>query len=305
MARPSFFSHPKFFALSARVGSKALAVGTMELLWSAAYSSGNPILGTAEVVELMADWKGEPGALADALVDVGLLDVESDRSDTENASDRSDTGCAPLGYTSRTKSAPLRIHDLTDHAPDYVRKRQAREEKRVRAARAKARRHHGSDRSKSGQRPPNGGQRPENGSTPTPTPTPTPVGEELRSSPIPLELSTEAPSEKKPRRGSPHVAIFEEEARAAGLTPALSRPDAVHLAEIRKQLGDDEVYRGVLHRYFRMNDKFLAGCGWAGRFVGSRLQALLNSASTRTADTPFPPTKPVGRKYADTPIVRI
>lgn len=118
----------------------------------------------------------------------------------------------------------------------------------------------------------------------------------------PLAVAGEA-SPKKTRKPAPHVAIFEEEARAAGLTPAVAEADAIQLAQARKKFPDDDGFRAGVRRYFQMQDKFLVENRWAGRFIGSRLQALLNPG--KTSDTAFPPTKPVGTKYADTPTVRL
>lgn len=142
----------------------------------------------------------------------------------------------------------------------------------------------------------------------TPPPSPSPplplvVGEELRSSPTPREPAKRATAKKKPRPPTAHVAIFEEEARAAGLIPAVAKADAIQLAEARKKFPDDDAFRAAVRRYLQLQDKFLVENSWAGRFIGSRLQALMNPG--RTSDTAFPPTKPIGTKYANTPTVRI
>jgi hypothetical protein len=88
-----------------------MAAGVLELIWNVAYQSGNPNVGAAEEVEFVADWKGEPLSLARALVACGFLD-ETDETKTE------------------TKS--LFVHDLGDHAPDYVASRYNREQERRR-----------------------------------------------------------------------------------------------------------------------------------------------------------------------------
>lgn len=103
MARPTLFTHRKFRALTRILGSKALAVGTLELLWAVANDSGDALLGSAEDVEMAADWHGEPHALVDALVRCQFLDKSR------------------KGYS---------VHDLWHHAPDYVIRRRQREQNR-------------------------------------------------------------------------------------------------------------------------------------------------------------------------------
>lgn len=106
MARPTLFTHRKFRALSVALKSQAMALGSLELLWHSAYESGDPLLGGPEEVEAAADWRGKKGRLSELLVTTGFLDQ------TE---------------------AGLEVHDLFDHAPDYVVKRAAREEARASA----------------------------------------------------------------------------------------------------------------------------------------------------------------------------
>jgi hypothetical protein len=114
MARPTLATHPKFFRLAALVGGRAVARGALELIWDAAYASGNPMVGDSISVEATADWRGERGVLADALVSSGFLDVvQPDAS----------------GGQMQT----FAVHDLEDHAPDYVLKRWDRERKRKEA----------------------------------------------------------------------------------------------------------------------------------------------------------------------------
>jgi len=97
MARPGLTKHPKFRRLAAMIGSKALALGSLEFLWSVAYESGDAVIGDAVDVELSAEWEGEPGRLAEALIACRFLDTLTDGA--------------------------LGVHDLMDHAPDYVRQR--------------------------------------------------------------------------------------------------------------------------------------------------------------------------------------
>lgn len=84
-------------------------------MWEAAYESGEDYVGTADDLEGLVGWTGEPGKLATALADAGAPEghgfieaIEADRS-------------SPV-------SVPrYRIHDLWHHAPEYVTKRRKRE----------------------------------------------------------------------------------------------------------------------------------------------------------------------------------
>ena len=71
MARPGLLQHRKFRRLARAVGSTALALGSLELVWSSAYESGDDYLGDEIDVESAAQWQGEPGALATALASAG------------------------------------------------------------------------------------------------------------------------------------------------------------------------------------------------------------------------------------------
>lgn len=103
MGRPGLTKHRKFARLSRLIGSRALARGCLELLWDASYESGDDLLGTVQDLEYQAGWEGQPGVLAQALIDAGFVDRDGDF---------------------------LRVHDLLDHAPDYVRRRLQRERQR-------------------------------------------------------------------------------------------------------------------------------------------------------------------------------
>lgn len=103
MARPNLYQHRKFLSLCAKLKNKALAIGSLELVWQVAYESGDPLIGDADTVEYAAGWQGEPGKLATALIDSGFIDVTDDG---------------------------LAIHDLEDHEPDYVKDRRRKERER-------------------------------------------------------------------------------------------------------------------------------------------------------------------------------
>lgn len=156
MARQTLFTHRKFLRLALALKSRALACGSLELLWNVAYQSGDPVIGAVAEVEFAADWKGKPGVLASALVESGFLD-------------RSETG-------------ELSVHHLYDHAPEYVKKRMDREDVRsqsgksirdVRSEAAKKRWHaNGNHLDTNGMQ--TGITTTANGTPPSPTPTPSP-----------------------------------------------------------------------------------------------------------------------------------
>jgi hypothetical protein len=71
-------------------------VGLLECMWQCGYESGNDLLGSSEDVELAAEWPGKAGSLFKALIETKFVDKRG------------------LTY---------HIHDLADHAPEYVKKR--------------------------------------------------------------------------------------------------------------------------------------------------------------------------------------
>lgn len=108
--RPTLLNHQKFKRLCAVLKiPKPHAVGYLELLWHSAYESGDPRIGDTLDVELACEWPGEPGQLAEALASCG--------------------GPGRSGFTDE-KDGIYTIHDLYDHAPDYVQKRARRESAR-------------------------------------------------------------------------------------------------------------------------------------------------------------------------------
>jgi hypothetical protein len=106
MARPGLRQHPKFRRLVHTLQEPAPHVlGYLEFIWSVGYEAGNPLLGDAVDVELAAEYPGTRGKLCKALLDVRLIDQLGD--------------------------GRYAIHDLMDHAPDYVRRRMEREAERA------------------------------------------------------------------------------------------------------------------------------------------------------------------------------
>lgn len=151
MARPGLQRNRKWPRLVRALGGEALARGSLELLWDVAYENGEEYLGDSDDVELAAKWQGPAGVLTKALLDAG--------------------GPGEPGFIEEHPEKPGRyiIHDLWDHAPDYVRKRRVREGERqtkgaeLAAMSPKPRRSSSSDRSLTGQSPPDGGHRPDDG----------------------------------------------------------------------------------------------------------------------------------------------
>lgn len=117
MARPGFGDHPKCINLEARLAERlpaklrplapALARGFMELLWEVAYRGGDPVIGHASTVERIVGWPFAAGELARMMANCG-------RSNQ-------------AGLLDEIESDVFAVHDLFDHAPDYVRKRLKRE----------------------------------------------------------------------------------------------------------------------------------------------------------------------------------
>lgn len=107
MARPNLFQHRKFRRLTRSLDGDAVrALGHLEFLWASAYEMGDDYVGDGTDVEASALWSGEAGRLVTALLDAGFLDPIEER---------------PGHY---------RIHNLWDHAPEYVLRRMRREHER-------------------------------------------------------------------------------------------------------------------------------------------------------------------------------
>jgi hypothetical protein len=104
MARPGLLTHRKFIRLARLLRSDALAYGHLGIIWDACYEAGDDNIGSAEDLEYLARWQGEAGLLASALLEAGFIDVDD--------------------------AAIHRVHDLYDHAPDYVQRRMEREHQR-------------------------------------------------------------------------------------------------------------------------------------------------------------------------------
>ena len=104
MALPGLTQHRKFGRLARALGSRVIAMGVLQLLWDHCYETVDADVGDVTDLAYVVDWTGEAADLAAALVDAGFVD----------------------------ESAPGRyyVHDLWDHAPEYVHKRRQRLEAR-------------------------------------------------------------------------------------------------------------------------------------------------------------------------------
>jgi hypothetical protein len=113
MGRPNLAGHRKFRRLARELDSDVIARGCLEFLWESAYENGSSYLGDKDDVELAARWKGEPGKLAQALLLAG--------------------GDGNAGFIEEVPGNPgqFAVHDLFQHASDYVQKRRDRELARI------------------------------------------------------------------------------------------------------------------------------------------------------------------------------
>ena len=110
MARPGLDKHPKFRRLMYILSdTRAHCRGYLECLWETAYESGNPRIGDSMDVELASDWHGEQGLLTKALANCG----------------------GELAGFIEEIDGVWHIHDLYDHAPEYVQRRMEREAQRT------------------------------------------------------------------------------------------------------------------------------------------------------------------------------
>jgi len=106
--RPTLLNHHKFRRLCLILGApKPAVIGYLELLWCSAYESGDPCIGDATDVELACEWDGAAGELTAALEKCG--------------------GLARSGFIDIDDDGIYSVHDLFDHAPEYVQKRAKRE----------------------------------------------------------------------------------------------------------------------------------------------------------------------------------
>ncbi len=169
VARPNLLRHRKFLRLVHMLAiPRPHVLGLLEMLWTSAYESGSELIGDRVDVELATEWSGEKGALAEALIAAGFVD------ETEGV-------CS--------------VHDLWDHAPDYVETRAKREaERRLKGESIASLRSEAGKRGAKvrwdGKRMANedGCQDPDGkrmANVPTPAPAPAPIPEKDRDPPLP------------------------------------------------------------------------------------------------------------------------
>jgi len=242
--------HRKFARLSRLLGSEVVARGTLELLWDVAYENGDELLGDAGDVEYLGKWGGESGKLAAALVESGFVDA----SDGDSS---------------------LRVHDLWDHAPDYVRKRRTRETERQ----AKGRKL----RSESGQCPPDGSQCPPNGRTRSPSPSPSPSPPPTQKKQEENLAGADAPVPLKPPANPRHKAVVD--LLVAAFTKELKAPyhfvGGKDAAAVKTLLGygeatDEEIGRRVrVHLADEFNRKQASIAWFVSRWVAAGAERVM------------------------------
>ena len=108
MARPTIFTHPKFRRLCHILSEPAPHVlGYLEFIWQVAYASGEARIGDALDVSLAAQYPGKPEVLVKAMLECGVG--------------------GRAGFLDETETGIFAVHDLLDHAPDYVHGRRQKE----------------------------------------------------------------------------------------------------------------------------------------------------------------------------------
>jgi len=96
----SLVRHPKFLELKFLLKIPACtAAGILELMWASAHERDSDSFTRERDIELVTEFDGQPGTLAPALVEAGFL---------------------------KHQDGKYLIHDYLDHAPEWVKKRNAR-----------------------------------------------------------------------------------------------------------------------------------------------------------------------------------
>lgn len=244
MGRPNLSRHRKFKRLARTLEAitspgfgEPLARGLLEAMWDVAYENGDPLLGDAEDVEAAAGWRGKVGALTAAL---------------ESAGGDGSAGFIEAGGTPWWPEGTLgtyRVHDLWDHAPDYVQRRATREAERrakgktisdLRQDAANARWH---------KQPADGCMQPAdgcmtaaaaciaNGATPAPAPAPAPAQEE--AAPPAASPPADVPRAKRKQAKDPdprHAPLREK--LAATFLEVIGSPYGFHGGKDGKAISD-------------------------------------------------------------------
>lgn len=106
MLRDTLHRHWKFIALVDRLKlPRPYVLGLLQTMWLGPDSSGCDELGDRRGVEQAADWPGEPGVFAEAVIAVRFVDEDK-------------------------ASGVCRVHDYLQHAPEHILRRAAREASR-------------------------------------------------------------------------------------------------------------------------------------------------------------------------------
>jgi hypothetical protein len=130
MARTEVKSHRKFLKLTRALDlPEPYTLGLLEWMWQTAYESGTDFIGDADDVEMSAKWPGEKGKFFQAVLDIGWVDQNEDR---------------------------YFVHDLWDHAPEYVKKRYERKMEKLGEQTASIRRRTALNGDERRRNPPNG-----------------------------------------------------------------------------------------------------------------------------------------------------
>lgn len=205
MGRPGLTNNRKFSRLVrelqpvCKAFAEQVARGALELMWEGAYEKGDDYLGDVADVEDAAHWTGKKGALCAALLVAG--------------------GDGETGFIEEIEGRPehYMIHDLYDHAPEYVRKRMEREAARIkkgknisdirRDASRKRWDANGSKRKTDAlQTATLAMQTSANGFPPAPSPTPTPKTEAGPSAPAAAALAQKINAEWPDLKAGPEAA---------------------------------------------------------------------------------------------------
>lgn len=236
MAKPDLFNHRKFKRLAQMLHPMPFIYvrAHLEAMWDVGYKDGNPLLGSKEDVESSAEWQltgRKTGEWFDAVRLTGFIDELA-------------------GNT-------FQIHDLFEHAPEYVKKRKLRHDER----------RNKNLRSKTAD---NGGQRrtlAENVQPTAPTPAPAPKEDNPTGSPAGAGGDGQSPQarrESKPRKEptGPHAELIQHflrkwKERYHAKYVFLDK-DGVAASKVLKAAGGDlQAARDVVDRYVACGEEFI------------------------------------------------
>ena len=174
MGRPELRIHPKFARLVLALGEPEPHVrGYLEYLWEVAYACGNPVIGDEVSVVLACKYPMQNMQSMQNNADAVLHVVNALM------------GCGgegKSGFIEKCTDGKYQVHDLYDHAPEYVQRRMERESERqvkgltISEVRSKAARARWDKVNTNGCKPDaNALSGYANGATPAPAPAPAPA----------------------------------------------------------------------------------------------------------------------------------